>query len=223
MTPEQLTGLTSSHLAPMMIGAKSWLVHPDVQADLQQLIDAAHSAGFDCTIASSFRDFQRQCSIWNRKFSGTLPVLDDISQPLDINSLSPEELVFAILRWSALPGASRHHWGSDFDIYCRKSLDDHPLKLEPWEYQTGHQAQFSHWLTSYLPSSNFFLPYAKDLGGVNIEPWHISHRKVATQCLQQLDIKQLDSIIESQPILGKEIVRQQLETIYNRFIIAINQ
>ncbi len=25
----------------------------------------------------------------------------------------------AILRWSALPGASRHHWGTDIDVYDR--------------------------------------------------------------------------------------------------------
>lgn len=224
MTPDQLTGLTSSHLAPMKIGAKSWLIHPEVQDDLQQLISAAKQAGFDCYLASGFRDFSRQCAIWNRKFTGQLAVLDDQSLPLDISQLSEHQLTFAILRWSALPGASRHHWGTDLDVYCARSLGTQPLKLEPWEYQNGgHQANFSSWLDDHLASFGFFRPYATDLGGVNIEPWHISHRDVATDCLQQLSLPLLDSIVESQDVFGKDIVREHLETIYNRFILNINQ
>ena len=28
----------------------------------------------------------------------------------------------AILLWSALPGASRHHWGTDFDVFDRAAV-----------------------------------------------------------------------------------------------------
>jgi len=52
----------------------------------------------------------RQAEIWNAKAAGLRPVLDANEQPIDTGTLSERELVFAILRWSALPGASRHHW-----------------------------------------------------------------------------------------------------------------
>ncbi len=223
MTTEQLTGLNSSHLVPLMVGTKVFSVHPQVADDLQRLIAAAEDAGFECRIASGFRDFARQCTIWNRKFSGELPVLDDNSKPVDIQLLTPQQLIFTILRWSALPGASRHHWGTDFDVYCEKSLGDQRLKLEPCVYQTGHQAQFSSWLQANMDKYGFFLPYRKDLGGVNIEPWHISHRRTANQCLSELTIELLDSILAQQHISGKEVVREQLQTIYNQFILGINQ
>jgi LAS superfamily LD-carboxypeptidase LdcB len=222
MTPEQLSGLTQSHLAPITIGAKSQQVHPLVHADLLNLIKAARQAGFSCTIASGFRDFQRQASIWNRKCLGELAVLDQYSKPLDITEFSQEQWVNAILRWSALPGASRHHWGTDFDIYCAKSLGSHPLKLESWEYQTGHQAAFFSWLETNLNAFGFFLPYRQDLGGVAIEPWHISHRDISSQCLDQFSIDTFDQILAQQHILAKDIVRQKLESIYNQYILNIS-
>ncbi|MHA2937811.1 M15 family metallopeptidase [Vibrio sp. RC27] len=222
MTPEQLSGLIDSHLAPMQIGTSSMLVHPDVHQDLGRLIHAADKAGFNCSIASGFRDFGRQASIWNRKCTGELPVLDKQSRPLDISLLSQHQLVDAILRWSALPGASRHHWGTDFDVYCKTSLGIHNLKLEPWEYQTGHQAKFFVWLECNLEQFGFFLPYRKELGGVSIEPWHISHRKTATNCLNQFSIDTLDKTLAQQHVLAKDIVRQKLESIYNQYILNIS-
>ena len=222
MSPEQLSGLTDSHLTPMKIGSRPWLAHPDVHQDLSGLIDAAYQAGFSCSIASGFRDFHRQAAIWNRKCSGELPVLDKQCCKMDIALLSQDELVDAILRWSALPGGSRHHWGTDFDIYCEKSLGEQTLKLEPWEYQTGHQADFFSWFEGNLERLGFFLPYRKDLGGVSVEPWHISHRNTATQCLEQFSIHSLDQILAQQHVLAKDIVRQKLESIYNQYILNIS-
>jgi LAS superfamily LD-carboxypeptidase LdcB len=222
MTPEQLSGLTDSHLTPMKIGERSYLVHPDVHHDLSCLINAAEQAGFSCSIASGFRDFHRQASIWNRKCNGELPVLDKQCNPLDIASLSQDQLVNAILRWSALPGASRHHWGTDFDIYCETSLGTQHLKLEPWEYQSGHQAAFFTWFEKNLEQFGFFLPYRRELGGVSIEPWHISHYLVASRCLAQFSLDSLAQILAQQHILAQDIVRQNLESIYNQYILNIS-
>jgi hypothetical protein len=45
------------------------------------------------------------------------PLLDAHNQPLDALQLGETERLHAILHWSALPGTSRHHWGTDLDIY----------------------------------------------------------------------------------------------------------
>ena len=43
-----------------------------------------------------------------------------------------------ILRWSALPGGSRHHWGTEIDIFDPDLLPQgQSLQLEPWEYESG--------------------------------------------------------------------------------------
>ncbi|MFM2640299.1 M15 family metallopeptidase [Vibrio chagasii] len=223
MTPEQLTGQSDSHLAPTLIGTKTFLVHSDVIDDLNRLIEAAQLAGFKMEIASGFRDYERQSLIWNRKFSGEVPILDSDSQPLDASTLTEHQKLSAILRWSALPGASRHHWGCDFDVFARNHLpEDTQLQLEPWEYLTGHQQAFYQWLSANASQFGFFFPYSRDLGGVAIEPWHISHRSVSELCLSQLSPTLLGKQLRSKPILGYEIIMEQLDEIYALFVANIS-
>lgn len=224
MTPEQLTGQTQTHLVETVVGQKAFLVHAKVSQDLLALKQSATRAGFNLNIASGFRDFERQMTIWNNKMAGKTAILDSDSQPLNTDSLTEQQKVMAILRWSALPGGSRHHWGTDFDIFDRDSLPkDTQLQLEPWEYLTGHQQSFYQWLKENIEQHGFFFPYAEDKGGVAPEPWHISHRATTVQCLQQLTPTLLAEQLASAPILGKQVVLGQLETIYNQFISNIHQ
>ncbi|OAJ92920.1 peptidase M15 [Vibrio bivalvicida] len=224
MTPEQLTGQSTSHLVETVVGQKAFLVHAAVSQDLLALKQSATEAGFNFNIASGFRDFDRQTTIWNNKMAGKTDILDSDSQVINTESLSEANKVIAILRWSALPGGSRHHWGTDFDVFDRDSLPQgEALKLEPWEYLTGHQKAFYDWLSRNLHDYGFFFPYAQDLGGVAVEPWHISHKDVAEQCLKQLDASTLKQQLASTSILGKKTVLEQLETIYNQFISNISK
>jgi LAS superfamily LD-carboxypeptidase LdcB len=222
MTPEQLTGKTAQHLTTLQVDEKSFLVHPDVRTDFMALKSAANHAGFQLQIASGFRDFQRQLQIWNRKFAGESPILDSRSHPLNIQCLTEQQIITAILKWSALPGASRHHWGTDFDIYDRRSLPPGTvIHLEPWEYFSGHQADFFTWLKQHLHQFGFFFPYDKDREGVSVEPWHISHQRTAALCLRELTPEIITRALADEPILGKQIIQKSIETIYNQFVINI--
>ncbi|WP_284191252.1 M15 family metallopeptidase [Vibrio zhanjiangensis] len=223
MTPEQLVGKVTTHLIDTTVGEQSLLVHIMVESDLSALRDAAVQAGFDFHIASGFRDFERQKSIWNRKMSGQLPTLDHNSQAIDIDTLSEREKIYAILRWSALPGASRHHWGTDFDVFDKASLPQgSQLQLEPWEYLTGHQSDFYQWLKSNLTQFGFFFPYEQDKGGVAAEPWHISHTATSTQCLSRFDKNILSNQLSNCELIGEQMVLTELDTIYNQFIVNIS-
>ncbi len=223
MTSEQLTGQTESHLTDVLVGQKIFLVHPNVSKDLLALKQAADDAGFNFNIASGFRSFERQLTIWNKKMSGESPLLDKNSQPLDSQLLSEVEKIRSILCWSALPGASRHHWGTDFDVFDRNALPENStLKLEPWEYLQDHQSRFYLWLKENLQQFGFFFPYKEGSNGVAFEPWHISHYSTACQCLAELSLERLSKQLESAPILGKEYVHQLLPEIYNQYIINIS-
>ena len=135
ITPEMLTGRSTDHLAPL---SGNHRMQPAAVAAFLAMQQAAHAAGFNLQPASTFRDFERQQAIWNGKFCGERPVLDKDSRPIDITPLSDAERCEAILRWSALPGASRHHWGSDLDVYDPTLLPEgQKLQLEPWEYEQG--------------------------------------------------------------------------------------
>lgn len=223
MTPAQLTGTTDSHLQSTMVGQKAFLMHPDVANDLINMIEAAKKAGFKMEIASGFRDFSRQRAIWNGKFEGELPILDSNSQPLNKAALSDEEKLKAILRWSALPGGSRHHWGCDFDVYARNLLpSDTKLQLEPWEYLEGHQLAFYCWLKEHIDEFGFFFPYLQDLGGVAMEPWHISHKTIGQQCAAQLNAEMLkDELVrqnQQHNIAGLESILNNLDSILSTYI-----
>ncbi|OEF23984.1 M15 family metallopeptidase [Vibrio rumoiensis] len=219
---EQLTGLTQTHLTSVLVGEKTFLIHKAIKPALEGLIQDARVNGFEFSIASSFRDYDRQAEIWNNKFSGQRAILDSNSQPLNPVLLTDLEKTIAIMRWSALPGASRHHWGCELDVYARNCLPkDVTLQLEPWEYQSGHQAEFSQWLTQALSTFEFYLPYQQDLGGVAIEPWHISHQTVSSNMLAQMTEEKLALIWKQYPFLGVETVLDNIETLYNRFITNI--
>ncbi|MBD1571896.1 M15 family metallopeptidase [Vibrio sp. S17_S38] len=217
---EQLTGLTQTHLTNIKVGQREFLIHKGIKEPLQGLIQNAHRNGFEFSIASSFRDYQRQATIWNNKFSGLRPILDNESKALDSSILTDIEKIHAIMRWSALPGASRHHWGCELDVYAHNCLPDNTsLQLEPWEYQTGHQAEFSSWLKEAMLQYGFYLPYQQDLGGVAIEPWHISHGRTSQEMQKQLTPQGLQQIWQQYPFLGIGAVVENLDRLYTQYII----
>ena len=190
--------------------------------------EAAKGAGLDLRVASSFRDFDRQLAIWNGKFRGERPMLDRAGNALDVASLSPEGRVEAILIWSTLPGASRHHWGTDFDVFDAAALPERSrLQLVPGEYASdGPFAPLTSWLDAHMHRFGFFRPYVgpNDGGsprGVSPEPWHLSFAPLATRCSNQLTPQVLYRAIESSSIDGREIVLARIEDLYERFVADV--
>jgi LAS superfamily LD-carboxypeptidase LdcB len=223
-----LVGQTDSHLCSendaATIGAR---LHVAAVAPFLQLRDAARSAGFNLAVESAFRSFDQQLSIWNRKASGQLAVLDNSAQPLIIDTLTSQELVFAILRWSALPGASRHHWGSDIDIYDMAAKPEgYVVDLVPAEVNAGGMfAPLHEWLDERVATDTafgFFRPYNVDRGGVAPERWHLSYAPVSMECSRLLTADLLRSTIEDADMLLKDVVLANLDAIFERFVTNIN-
>ena len=224
-----LIGQTESHLCSsadtQQLGAQ---VHRDVVQPFLRLRDDARVAGFDLRIFSGFRSLDRQSSIWNRKATGELAVLDSQAVPLDIEHLTERELVYAILRWSALPGASRHHWGTDIDVYDENARPPgYEIALIPAEVETGGMfAPLHEWLDEKLAAGTghgFFRPYDEDRQGVAPERWHLSHAPAAATCERGLTIDTLRASLSSSDLQLKGTVLDHLEDIYQRFVINTNR
>jgi LAS superfamily LD-carboxypeptidase LdcB len=149
-------------------------------------------------------------------------VLDQFGQPIDINSLSDEEKVFAILRWSALPGASRHHWGTDLDVYDASNITaDYNLQLTVEETQgDGPFAQFHQWLSQELQQNprGFYRPYVAGVGGIAPEPWHLSYAPIAKPASMQLTEELLCEQIQISDIALKNTILQNLGDIYAQYV-----
>ncbi|MGS2718162.1 M15 family metallopeptidase [Eionea flava] len=197
----QMLGCNEAHLSPI-VEQENIYVHGEILSSLRQLTKDANAAGFDLKVASGFRSFERQLLIWNNKCSGNRAIMDEQGLALDIAGLSTKEKVYAICRWSALPGASRHHWGTDIDIYDAKVMsEDYQLQLQPSEYEAnGLFSPMMEWLDVYLslPSSpHFFKPYQLDKGGIAPEPWHLSYQPIADHYEQQLSLEVLHTLLSS--------------------------
>src|SRR5687768_17320780 len=119
-TLDQLTGRARDHLSELT--DPPCALHNEVVAPFLAMRAAASAEGIDLVAFSSFRDFDRQLAIWNGKFRGERPMQDRAGNPLDTVTLTPAARVAAILWWSALPGASRHHWGTDFDVLDARAM-----------------------------------------------------------------------------------------------------
>lgn len=218
MNIDCILGLNDQHL--VALNEAGHRLQPQAKAAFMAMQQAAAAAGFNLRPASSYRDFSRQLAIWNGKFDGQRPLLDAASQPLDTLSLTPEQRITAILQWSALPGTSRHHWGSDVDVYDPDLLPPGAkLALEPWEYEKqGYFYPLSQWLTANMARFDFYLPFANSQGGMAIEPWHLSYRPQAKLCAERLTPELVAAVLNSQQISGKRHILKQLNEIFDHYM-----
>jgi LAS superfamily LD-carboxypeptidase LdcB len=223
----QMTGRDRAHLCPVVCGSSSFQLTFASAAAFQGLVEAARQAGFGLAIASAHRDFERQLSIWNAKASGQRPVLGNDGKPLDIDSLTERQRVFAILRWSALPGASRHHWGSDLDIYDAAAVSPaYQVQLSSDETTgEGVFAGLHCWLDARIDAGEafgFYRPYRADRGGVAPEPWHLSFAPESRQFQRQMDPARYYDFLSAQRLALRQAVLDHFEEIYHRFIEPVD-
>jgi LAS superfamily LD-carboxypeptidase LdcB len=161
--------------------------------------------------------------IWNMKYRGERPLYDAEGNVRDHASLNPGELVEGILCWSALPGASRHHWGTDIDVIDRAAMPDNfRYKLVPEEYAPGGVFHaLNVWLDANIGRFGFYRPYAQYHGGVHPEPWHLSYAPIATEALSLLTPELVAETVRDSDVLGKDEVLARLPAIYRTYVVNV--
>lgn len=218
--------LTSSYAEKTVQTSSKPLIGINLQmvSAFEALKQSAKTAGLELKIASGFRPFERQLQIWNNKFTGRTAIKNANSETVDISRLSDGEIIEAILLYSALPGASRHHWGCDIDVYAPNLLvSGEYLKLEPWEYkQSGPMAKLSFWLNQHAVEFGFYLPYDCYRGGVAEEPWHLSFAPLAKQYQATFNVQALQECLMNTNIAGKMLIIESLPEIAKRYITNTN-
>lgn len=220
METNQWLGLDDSHLEA--IGEHR--LHPLAKQAWLAMRDAASKDGLQLDVVSSYRNFERQQLIWDGKFSGQRPVLDDHDQVIDVTTLDDSDKIQAILRFSALPGSSRHHWGTDLDVFSRALQGGKALQLVASEYLAGGpQWPIYRWLQANASKFGFFFPYSKDFGGVACEPWHLSYRPVADKVEQARKPEFIVAAITRANVLGQDFIRENFDTLYQRFILPVSR
>lgn len=199
-------------------------IHREMLPDFTRLCDAAKQAGFDLVPISAYRSVEDQLVIWNAKATGKRKLVSDTSEVLDASLLDEESLMFAILRFSALPGGSRHHWGSDIDVIDASALTaDYNVQLSLEE--TCGEGIFNglhRWLDQMLAQDDvlFFRPYGPSAIGehcVAEEPWHLSYTPIAERCQHALTKSALETLVLGLDIELKTCVLDHIDVIYNDY------
>ena len=140
----------------------------EASAAFQRMYDAAKEDGLTLTALSATRPFSHQASIWNRKWNRPQAM-----------GLAPFDRALGILRYSSMPGSSRHHWGTDVDVYS----------LDPETFESGEGAQALAWLREHAGNFGFVEVYTADSlrPGYQPEAWHWSYLPLAGPYLEAIN------------------------------------
>ena len=218
----ELTGRARSHVVQCDdLGAA---LQRDTLESFLTMRDAAVRAGLAIEIVSSFRDFSAQQNIWDRKFLGERPLYDANGGVVEHARLNDEELIDAIVCWSAVPGGSRHHWGTEIDVIDRAALPEgYRVRLLPEEAAPGGVFHRLHrWLDENSASFGFYRPYRAYRGGFFPEPWHLSYAPVSAVALKLLTPEVFEDAVRASSMLGRERVLSRIGSIYRQYVANVD-
>jgi LAS superfamily LD-carboxypeptidase LdcB len=214
----QVTGRTRSHV--VQHDTPRFAAHPDVARAFLRLREAAARDGIELRPYSSFRGYAAQARIWEMKFSGRAPLYDMQGRVRDRSGWSDDETIAHILDWSALPGASRHQWGTEIDVVDGAVMPPgYKPRLLPDEVAEGGLfAPLHRWLDAHIHEHGFFRPYARYQGGMFPEPWHLSHAPISMRAIDDLSLDVLRRVTEASELPGKQRVLELLPWILERHV-----
>ena len=197
-----------------------YFVDSAIVEDLRALSAAAKAGGFELRIESAYRSFEKQLSIWNRKARGELPLLSDTGVPME-RPKDEEELMYAILTWSALPGASRHHLRTDIDVVDGAACPEgYEVELTPAECD-GMFAKFHAFLTERMEAHEAFgfsRVFVPGRGNIRPEDWHIAHLPTSRKRLEHFSLDVLRGIYERSEMECKSVVLARLPKLAEEYI-----
>lgn len=215
----EITGRVRTHV--IQFDEPRFAARREVGEAFLEMRAAARRDGFDLTPFSTFRDYRTQLRIWNGKFSGKKPLYDIDGNVRDFSRLSPHEIIDYILNWSALPGGSRHQWGTEIDVVDAATMPDgYEPKLLPEEVRPGGIFHALHgWLDANIEKYGFFRPYKFFKGGMYPEPWHLSYAPLSMEAVKLVTPELLTRVTAEAEILGKDLVLERIPEIYSQHIL----
>ena len=134
---------------------------------------AAQFSGITLSVVSATRNFEYQKAIWDAKWYGSMPA---DGKNLFITEKDPIKRAAVILKYTSMPGTSRHHWGTDLDINS----------IDTAYFETPEGIKVYEWLAKNAHRYGFCQPFnTKDtrMKGYEEEKWHWSYMPLAESFL----------------------------------------
>jgi hypothetical protein len=184
-------------------------------ADFLKMHEAALKDGIKIQIVSGYRNFYDQLRIWNRKY-----------KKYKKQKLSEQEIFNIISTYSAIPGTSRHHWGTEIDIMDANAQKPASGILVPDNYaKDGVYEKLFEWMLSHGQDFGFYLVYTNDpnRNGFKFEPWHFSYKPLAQRYLKQFSRLELTEYLKDDRIGGNNYLDKNcLLSYFHTHLLGIN-
>ncbi|MDX1408064.1 MAG: M15 family metallopeptidase [Saprospiraceae bacterium] len=182
----------------------------DAYTSFLEMHAAASQQDIDLQIRSATRNFAAQKGIWERKWTGETTIENGLDA--SIAYPDPVDRALAILRFSSMPGTSRHHWGTDIDLNAFENS---------W-FESGEGLNVYTWLVGNAYKFGFCQPYSAKgptrPDGYEEEKWHWSYLPVA-RVLTDLAADSLSNV-QISGFLGSETAREI--GVVEKYVLGIN-
>lgn len=174
----------------------------------------AHKSDIRIQVVSSYRGYDHQNKIWERKYNRNIN-----------NGLSPQESINKIIEYSTIPGTSRHHWATDIDIIDANVVQPSSV-LQPKHFEAnGCYRKLKLWMDKHANDFGFFLVYTNlsNRKGFKYEPWHYSYKPLSSAYLTQYMNLNIKDIITNENLKGNAFFSEEFISKYlNENILDIN-
>jgi D-alanyl-D-alanine carboxypeptidase len=188
--------------------SKISFIRKEVMEKFLKMSESEKKEGINFKIVSATRNFEAQKTIWERKWTGKQKV-SGVFLPENMNSREKAE---KILKYSAMPGTSRHHWGTDVDF--------NSVENEYWETAQGKKEY--KWLLKHAHEYGFCQVYSakgkKRPNGYEEEKWHWSYMPISKTLTEQYKKEVKNADIKG--FLGAESA-EGIDMI-NNYVLGIN-
>jgi len=154
-------------------GKNNYYLRKETYFAFLKMYEAALKEGIHLTILSATRTYNEQKNIWEGKWTGRY-----LYYGKNLVSLYPNEYERSlyILKYSSMPGSSRHHWGTDIDLNS----------TELTYFKSVKGLKVYNWLKENASKFGFCQPYTKkdtSRSGFEEEKWHWSYIPLSSKYL----------------------------------------
>ena len=159
-----------------------------------EMKEAAAKEGIDIKIVSSYRSFDRQVNIFERKYMNYT----------DNEGMEPLESIDKIIEYSTIPGTSRHHWGTEIDIIDGNGKAEGDVLVAEKFEEDGPYAKLKAWMDENSEQFGFYIVYTDDpkRRGFKYEPWHYSYAPLSIPMLTTFRKRNIMHYLNKEDFLG---------------------
>jgi len=130
-----------------------------------------------------------------------------------------------IIRFSTIPGTSRHHWGTDIDIIDGNYPDENNVLMSEKYEKGGVFYDLKKWLLNNSEDYGFYLTYNNDpkRKGFEYEPWHYSYKPSSKKYLKLLLNSDLEKLFKNKNLNGHQYFDKNfIDKYISEYIMDIN-